>query len=162
MAKPLTVIGAGPVGSLLALSLARRGHEVRVFERRPDMRRVGIDAGRSINLAVSTRGLYALHQVGLDDEILRQAIPMRGRMVHGTSGEARFLRRSGPAAYESSSTSAWSGMERAARASGTSAPARSARSRQRSFSAPTAAHRPCVPRSHCRWSRARSTSATRS
>ena len=92
MAEPLTVIGAGPVGSLLALSLARRGHEVRVFERRPDMRRVGIGAGRSINLAVSTRGLYALHQVGLDDEILRQAIPMRGRMVHGTSGEARFLR----------------------------------------------------------------------
>ena len=92
MAEPLTVIGAGPVGSLLALSLARRGHEVRVFERRPDMRRVGIGAGRSINLAVSTRGLYALHQVGLDDEVLRQAIPMRGRMVHGTSGEARFLR----------------------------------------------------------------------
>ena len=92
MAEPLTVIGAGPVGSLLALSLARRGHEVRVFERRPDMRRVGIGAGRSINLAVSTRGLYALQQVGLGDEVLRQAIPMRGRMVHATSGEPRFLR----------------------------------------------------------------------
>ena len=92
MAEPLTVIGAGPVGSLLSLFLARRGHEVRVFERRPDMRRVGIGAGRSINLAVSTRGLYALHQVGLDDEVLRQAIPMRGRMVHAASGERRFLR----------------------------------------------------------------------
>jgi kynurenine 3-monooxygenase len=92
VAEQLTVIGAGPVGSLLALFLARRGHEVRIFERRPDMRRVDIAAGRSINLAVSTRGLYALHQVGLDDEVLRQAIPMRGRMVHGTSGEARFLR----------------------------------------------------------------------
>jgi len=90
--EPLTVIGAGPVGSLLALFLARRGHEVRVFDRRPDMRRVGIAAGRSINLAVSTRGLYALHHLGLDDEVLRQAIPMRGRMVHGPSGEARFLR----------------------------------------------------------------------
>jgi kynurenine 3-monooxygenase len=90
--EPLAVIGAGPVGSLLALFLARRGHEIRVFERRPDMRRVEIGAGRSINLAVSTRGLYALHQVGLDDEVLRQAIPMRGRMVHGASGEARFLR----------------------------------------------------------------------
>jgi kynurenine 3-monooxygenase len=92
VAEPLTVVGAGPVGSLLALFLARRGHEVRVFDRRPDMRRVGIGAGRSINLAVSTRGLYALHQVGLDEEVLRQAIPMRGRMVHALSGEQRFLR----------------------------------------------------------------------
>jgi kynurenine 3-monooxygenase len=92
VAEPLTVIGAGPVGSLLSLFLARRGHEVRVFERRPDMRRVEIGAGRSINLAVSTRGLYALDQVGLDDEVLRQAIPMRGRMVHAASGERRFLR----------------------------------------------------------------------
>src|SRR5712672_1025451 len=56
------------------------------------MRRVEIGAGRSINLAVSTRGLYALHQVGLDDEVLRQAIPMRVRMVHAVSGEPRFLR----------------------------------------------------------------------
>jgi kynurenine 3-monooxygenase len=92
VAEPLTVIGAGPVGSLLSLFLARRGHQVQVFERRPDMRRVGIGAGRSINLAVSTRGLHALHQVGLDDEVLRQAIPMRGRMVHAASGEPRFLR----------------------------------------------------------------------
>ncbi|HKC60013.1 MAG TPA: NAD(P)/FAD-dependent oxidoreductase [Myxococcales bacterium] len=92
MAEPLTVIGAGPVGSLLALFLARRGHEVRVFERRPDMRRVRIGAGRSINLAVSTRGLYALHQVGLDGEVLRQAIPMYGRMVHAAGSDPRFLR----------------------------------------------------------------------
>src|SRR5216683_306936 len=77
---PGTLPGAGPVGSLLALFLARRGHHIQVFERRPDMRRVGIGAGRSINLAVSTRGLYALHQVGLDEEVLRQAIPMRGRI----------------------------------------------------------------------------------
>src|SRR5256885_12872414 len=88
----VVIVGAGPVGSLLALRLAQRGSTVAVYERRPDMRRVGISAGRSINLAVSTRGLYALHQVGLDDEVLRQAIPMRGRMVHGTSVEARFLR----------------------------------------------------------------------
>ena len=52
MAEPLTVIGAGPVGSLLALFLARRGHEVRVFDRRPDMRRSGFQAGRSISGSV--------------------------------------------------------------------------------------------------------------
>ena len=92
MPAPLTIIGAGPVGSLLALFLARRGHHVQVFERRPDMRKVAIGAGRSINLAVSTRGLYALHQVGLDAEVLRQAVPMRGRMVHGGTGELHFLR----------------------------------------------------------------------
>jgi len=92
VAEALTVVGAGPVGSLLALFLARRGHRVEVYERRPDMRRVGISAGRSINLAVSTRGLYALHQVDLDDEVLRQAVPMRGRMVHGATGELHFLR----------------------------------------------------------------------
>src|SRR5919108_1971045 len=86
------VVGAGPVGSLLALTLARRGHDVEVYERRPDMRRVDISAGRSINLAVSTRGLYALHQVGLDAEVLRNAIPMLGRMVHGGTGELHFLR----------------------------------------------------------------------
>src|SRR5215470_15952866 len=88
---PVTVVGAGPVGSLLALFLARRGHEVQVFDRRPDMRKVRIGAGRSINLAVSTRGLHALHQVGLEDQVLRQAIPMYGRMVHA-GGAARFLR----------------------------------------------------------------------
>ena len=92
MRAPLTVIGAGPVGSLLALFLARRGHDVQVFERRPDMRSVAVAAGRSINLAVSTRGLFALSQVGLDAEVLRQAIPMHGRMVHGSGGELHFLR----------------------------------------------------------------------
>jgi kynurenine 3-monooxygenase len=88
---PVTVVGAGPVGSLLSLFLARRGHEVRVFDWRPDRRQVRIGAGRSINLAVSTRGLHALHQVGLDQEVLRQAIPMYGRMVHA-GGQQRFLR----------------------------------------------------------------------
>ena len=91
MPDPVTVVGAGPVGSLLSLFLARRGHEVQVFDWRPDRRRVRIGAGRSINLAVSTRGLHALHQVGLEEQVLRQAIPMYGRMVHA-GGQQRFLR----------------------------------------------------------------------
>lgn len=88
----ITIIGAGPVGSLLALLLARRGFAVEVYERRPDLRIHAISAGRSINLAVSTRGLHALQAVGLDDEVLRQAVPMPGRMMHSTSGELTFLR----------------------------------------------------------------------
>lgn len=90
--QPLTVIGAGPVGSLLALTLARRGFDVEVYERRPDMRRHAISAGRSINLAVSTRGLHALHQVGLEQEVLAQAVPMYGRMMHAVGGELTFQR----------------------------------------------------------------------
>ncbi|MFL5377113.1 MAG: FAD-dependent oxidoreductase [Myxococcales bacterium] len=87
----MAIFGAGPVGSLLALVLARRGHEVVVYERRSDLRLGRAAAGRSINLAVSTRGLYALHQMGLDEKVLERAIPMLGRMVHA-EGEAHFLR----------------------------------------------------------------------
>jgi kynurenine 3-monooxygenase len=87
----LVIVGAGPVGSLLALTLARRGYQVEVYERRPDMRRVDISAGRSINLAVSTRGLHALHEVGLDDDVLREAVPMLGRMTHALDGKLALL-----------------------------------------------------------------------
>src|SRR2546427_710572 len=87
----LVIVGAGPVGSLLALTLARRGYQVEVYERRPDMRRVDIQAGRSINLAVSTRGLHALHEVGLDDDVLREAVPMLGRMTHALDGKLALL-----------------------------------------------------------------------
>ena len=88
----VTVVGAGPVGSLLALTLARRGWQVDLFERRPDMRRVDLGAGRSINLAVSTRGLHALSQVGLDRDVLDNAIPMLGRMTHAVDGKLALLR----------------------------------------------------------------------
>src|SRR6266446_4779610 len=87
----LVIVGAGPVGSLLALTLARRGYQVEVYERRPDMRRVDISAGRSINLAVSTRGLHALHEVGLDEDVLRDAVPMLGRMTHALDGKLALL-----------------------------------------------------------------------
>ncbi|MCY1036458.1 NAD(P)/FAD-dependent oxidoreductase [Corallococcus sp. BB11-1] len=86
----LTVVGAGLVGSLLSLYLARRGHTVEVLERRPDMRREALDAGRSINLAISTRGLHALRQVGLEEEALKHAIPMRGRVIHPVQGELAY------------------------------------------------------------------------
>ena len=82
-----TLVGSGLVGSLLALYLARRGAEVRVLERRPDLRKERIRAGRSINLAISVRGLHALGLVGLEGKALQHAIPMRGRMIHPLDGE---------------------------------------------------------------------------
>lgn len=88
----VNVVGAGLVGSLLSIFLARRGFSVELYERRPDMRVEKISAGRSINLAVSTRGLHALKQVGLEKEILKHAIPMRGRMIHSLNGELTFQR----------------------------------------------------------------------
>ena len=86
----IALVGAGLVGSLLAIFLARRGFAVDVFERRPDMRVETISAGRSINLAISTRGINALERLGIDDKILDQAVPMRGRMMHSLNGELTF------------------------------------------------------------------------
>ena len=90
--KNITIIGAGLAGSLLSVYLAQKGFSVDVFERRPDMRAGDIGGGRSINLALSTRGIYALKEVGLYDDIKKIAIPMYGRMVHLTSGELSFQR----------------------------------------------------------------------
>jgi kynurenine 3-monooxygenase len=84
------LIGSGLAGGLLAAYLGRRGYEVDLYERRADPREGNIVGGRSINLAISTRGIHALEQIGIADEALRHAIPMRGRMIHDKSGELHF------------------------------------------------------------------------
>lgn len=90
MKKDITIIGAGLVGSLLSIYLAKRGYRVSIFERRPDMRKEKISAGRSINLALSDRGLLALDKVGLADEIKNISIPMHGRHIHNMDGSTAF------------------------------------------------------------------------
>jgi kynurenine 3-monooxygenase len=89
--KHIGIVGAGLVGSLLSIYLAKRGYKVSVFERRSDMRKSKAEAGRSINLALSTRGLRALEEVGLAAEIRKVAIPMHGRVMHDLSGNLSFL-----------------------------------------------------------------------
>jgi kynurenine 3-monooxygenase len=86
----ITIVGAGLVGSLLAIILARKGFSAEIYERRPDMRSHEISAGRSINLAISTRGIEALARLNIDKEILSHAIPMKGRMIHNQSGQDTF------------------------------------------------------------------------
>lgn len=90
MAEKINIIGGGLSGTLMAIYLAKRGFEINLFERRPDMRKNKISAGKSINLALSTRGLHALEKVGLDQEILADAIPMSGRMIHSKTGELTY------------------------------------------------------------------------
>lgn len=89
-AEKITILGAGLVGSLLAIYLAKRGYKVEVYERRPDMRKNRISAGKSINLALSERGWTALERVGIRKQIEEVAIPMKGRMVHNTDGSLSF------------------------------------------------------------------------
>lgn len=90
MKKEVTIIGAGLVGSLLAIYLSKRHYRVKVFERRPDMRRENISAGRSINLALSDRGIKALQEVGIMNEIRKICIPMHGRFIHHAGGSTAF------------------------------------------------------------------------
>ncbi|MBO0933579.1 FAD-dependent oxidoreductase [Fibrella aquatilis] len=87
MTKQITVLGAGPVGSLLAIMLARRGHQVALYDKRPDPRGATVDHGRTINLAISERGWQALGRVGLAHLVRHEAMPMFGRMVHDSSGQ---------------------------------------------------------------------------
>jgi kynurenine 3-monooxygenase len=107
--QPITLIGGGLVGALLALQLAQRGFAVEVYEKRPDPRRAGflgrssasfargtspsLDVGgRSINLALAERGLQALRMAGLADDVLQRAVMMRGRMVHDRDGNSGLQR----------------------------------------------------------------------
>jgi len=84
------LIGSGLAGGLLAAYLGRRGYDVDLYERRADPREGNIIGGRSINLALSTRGIHALEQLGVADEVLQHAIPMRGRMIHDKPGNLHF------------------------------------------------------------------------
>lgn len=84
--KNIVIIGAGLVGSLLGIYLAKRGHKVTIYERRPDMRKEKMVAGRSINLALSDRGINALKEVGIAEEVLKIAILMPGRLIHHLDG----------------------------------------------------------------------------
>ena len=85
------LIGSGLAGGLLAAYLGRRGYDVDLYERRADPREGNMVGGRSINLALSTRGIQALEQIGIADEVLKHAIPMRGRMIHPARAGDRII-----------------------------------------------------------------------
>ncbi|WP_222615294.1 FAD-dependent oxidoreductase [Persicimonas caeni] len=88
--KKMTVVGAGPVGCVLAMLLAKRGHDVEMYEMRPDMRAESADGGRSINLVLTDRGLRALEMFGLREKVLEITVPVLGRMMHSVDGELAY------------------------------------------------------------------------
>jgi len=88
--KTIAIMGAGLVGSLLSMYLKRKGYDVAVYERRPDLRLTGAAGGRSINLAISERGWKGLAGVKMEEEIRKMAIPMPGRMIHAVDGGLAF------------------------------------------------------------------------
>lgn len=90
MKREITIVGAGLVGCVCALYFAKRDYQVTLFERRPDMRKKQVDRGRSINLALSHRGISALSQLNLSEKILAHAVPMYGRCVHDLQKNTNF------------------------------------------------------------------------
>lgn len=94
----ILITGAGLCGSLLGLRLAQRGYHVDILEKRPDMRKAVVDGGRSINLALSDRGLAGLKLVGLEEKVRELCIPMYGRLIHDVDGntfESNYSGRDG-------------------------------------------------------------------
>jgi kynurenine 3-monooxygenase len=100
MNDPITIVGAGPAGALLSIYLARQGHDVTMYESRQDLRGLDVDAGRSINLALATRGIVPLIDVGVIDQVDEITIPMRGRMVHAVGESAPALQLYGRKSHE--------------------------------------------------------------
>jgi kynurenine 3-monooxygenase len=90
VSERVTIVGAGLGGSLLSVFLGKEGAHVAVFDRRPDPRGERQVRGRSINLAISTRGIHALSRAGLAERVLAESVPMRGRMIHAQSGDLAF------------------------------------------------------------------------
>lgn len=88
--EKVIIVGAGLVGSLQAINMAKKGYQVEVYERRPDMRQIKMVAGRSINLALSNRGWKAISEAGIESEIEKISIPMKGRMMHDEEGNTTF------------------------------------------------------------------------
>ncbi|MFN5294689.1 MAG: FAD-dependent oxidoreductase [Flavobacteriales bacterium] len=88
--KKVAIVGAGLVGSLWAVYMAKRGYQVKVFDRRPDIRKLKIVQGKSINLALSDRGWKGLEGAGVADAIRKVAIPMHGRMMHAVDGKLAY------------------------------------------------------------------------
>lgn len=91
----IIIIGSGLCGTLMALRLAQKGYQVDIYEKRPDMRQANIGGGRSINLALSDRGLKGLEMVGLREKTLELVIPMKGRQIHDQKGNQQFFSYSG-------------------------------------------------------------------
>lgn len=90
MSQKITLVGGGLAGSLMSIYLAKKGFDVHLYERRGDMRQGKYEGGRSINLALSTRGINALSKVGLVEDILNISIPMKGRMMHSVAGDLAY------------------------------------------------------------------------
>ena len=88
--KEAVIVGAGLVGSLWSIYLQKAGYSVKVFEKRPDMRKAKISGGKSINLATSYRGWKALDEVGIGEEIRKIAIPMYGRTLHNEGHQKNY------------------------------------------------------------------------
>src|SRR5260370_9604541 len=88
--RHFTIVGSGLACTLMACYLARAGHRVDLYEKRPDPRRGEAERGRSINLALSVRGIHALQEVGLPEEVLQASILMPGRTIPARDGSLTF------------------------------------------------------------------------